>query len=58
MSSERPRRRRGFALGGFLLLIRSLLLTSVIGRLPRGFWFALLPLWPVLIIAPGLNLVL
>ncbi len=58
MSDARPRRRRGFAFGGFVLLAGVLLLAGVTGWLPEGFWFALVPLWPVLIIAPGLNLVL
>jgi hypothetical protein len=58
MSDARPRRRRGFAFGGFVLLAGVLLLAAVTGWLPEGFWFALVPLWPVLIIAPGLNLVL
>lgn len=58
MSVDKPRRRRGFAFGGFVLVFGSLLLTGAIGQLPDGFWFALLPMWPVLLIAPGLNLVL
>ena len=57
MSVGRTGRRRGFAFGGFVLLIGSLLLVGAIGQLPQGFWFALVPLWPVLLIAPGLNLV-
>ena len=58
MSIGRTRRRRGFAFGGFVLLTGILLLLGGVGQLPEGFWFALLPLWPVLVIAPGLNLVL
>ena len=58
MSVDKPRRRCGFAFGGFVLVFGSLLLTGAIGQLPDGFWFALLPMWPVLLIAPGLNLVL
>ena len=58
MSDARPRRGRGFAFGGFVLLVGTLLLLGGLDRLPEGFWFALAPMWPVLIIAPGLNLIL
>ena len=57
MSGDRPRHRRGFAFGGFVLLTGVLLLLGGVGQLPEGFWFALLPLWPVLVIAPGINLI-
>ncbi|MDG6244152.1 MAG: DUF5668 domain-containing protein [Methanolobus sp.] len=51
------RHHRGI-LGGLLLVVAGILfLLNNIGMLPTGFWWALLDLWPALIIILGLDII-
>ena len=54
--SRRPR--RGFLFPGLLIAAGATLLIATLGGLPEGYWGALLPLWPVAIIAIGISLLL
>ncbi len=47
---------RGFGFAGFLVLLGIVLLLWNFGALPSTFWSALWPLWPVLVVAVGLNI--
>ena len=49
---------RGFGFAGFLVLLGIFLLLWNFGALPSAFWSALWPLWPLLVVAAGLNLLL
>ena len=55
--AESRRRRPGFGFAGLLIMVGVLLLLANLGRLPDGFLGALAPLWPLLLIAIGVNLV-
>jgi IS5 family transposase len=56
---ENKKRRRGSPLGAVLLiLIGGILLLNVLGLLEWSIWWTILRLWPVLLIAAGLELLL
>lgn len=56
---EEKRRKRGSPLGAVLLiLIGIILLLNVLGVLEWSIWWSILRLWPVLLIAAGLELLL
>ena len=56
---ETRRRRRGSPLGAVLLiLIGVILLLNVLGVLDWSIWWSILRLWPILLIAAGLELLL
>ena len=56
---EKKKRKRGSPLGAVLLiLIGVILLLNVFGVLDWSIWWSLLRLWPVLLIAAGLELLL
>ena len=55
-ASLRPR--RGFLFPGLLIVAGVTLLIAMLGGLPEGYWGALLPLWPVAVIAIGISLLL
>jgi hypothetical protein len=59
MSEQRRRRRNSGPLGAVLLiLIGVILLLNVLGVLDWNIWWSVLRLWPVLLIAAGLELLL
>lgn len=56
---EKKRKRRGSPLGAvILILIGVILLLNVLGMLEWSIWWSILRLWPVLLIAAGLELLL
>jgi hypothetical protein len=56
---EEKRRKRGSPLGAVLLiLIGVILLLNVLGMLDWNIWWSIVRLWPVLLIAAGLELLL
>ncbi len=56
---EKKRRRRGSPLGAVLLiLIGGILLLNVLGTLEWSIWWSVLRLWPLLLVAAGLELLL
>ncbi len=57
MAESRPNR-SGFGFAGLLITLGVLLLLANMGRLPDRFLDALVPLWPLLLIAIGANLVI
>lgn len=56
--AESRRHRSGFGFAGLLITVGVLLLLANLGQLPDGFLDALAPLWPLLLIAIGANLVI
>ncbi len=51
-----PRPRRGFLFPGLLIVAGVTLLIAMLGGLPDGYLRALVPFWPVVIIAVGVSL--
>ena len=58
MSSRIFGRRRGFGFPGLLIVAGVVLLLVTIDVLPNGYFAALWPFWPLLIVALGLNVLL
>ena len=56
--AESRQHRSGFGFAGLLITVGVLLLLANLGQLPDGFLDALAPLWPLLLIAIGANLVI